>query len=54
MEYNIEDVIEAAEKYINSDEFPVIGYPHLAKKDYIKGAEWMFNYLKDKLNKNGN
>ena len=35
MEYNEQDVIEDAEKYVNSEEFPVIGYPHLAKKDFV-------------------
>lgn len=50
----IQNKIEkAANDYINSEEFPVIGYPHLAKQDFIKGAEWakeiMNNWLKNKL-----
>lgn len=31
---------KAARDYINSDKFPVIGYPHLAFGDFIKGAEF--------------
>lgn len=31
---------KAAREYINSDDFPVVGYPHLAFGDFIKGAEF--------------
>lgn len=31
---------KAARDYINSDEFPVFGYPHLAFGDFIKGGEF--------------
>ena len=34
---------KAAENYVNSEDFPVIGYPHLAKQDFIKGAEYATN-----------
>ena len=34
---------KAAENYVNSEDFPVIGYPYLAKQDFIKGAEYATN-----------
>ena len=34
-----QQIEQHAREYINSDEFPVIGYPHLAFGDFIKGAE---------------
>lgn len=34
---------KAAEAYINSKDFPIIGYPHLGKQDFIKGAECATN-----------
>ena len=47
------EIEKAANDYINSEEFPVIGYPHLAKQDFIKGAErakeMMIDWLKEKL-----
>ena len=43
------EIEKAANAYINSDEFPVIGYPHLAKQDFIKGAEWAKEIMIDKI-----
>ena len=47
------EIEKAANDYINSEEFPVIGYPHLAKQDFIKGAECskeiINNWLTNKL-----
>lgn len=31
---------KAANEYIDSEEFPVIGHPHLALNDFLKGADF--------------
>ena len=45
------EIEKAANAYINSEEFPVIGYPHLAKQDFIKGVEWANKTIIDKAEK---
>lgn len=43
------EIEKEAWKYINSDEFPVIGYPYLAFGDFIKGAEVAIKLAKEKF-----
>ena len=42
-------IAQEAVKYINSDEFPVIEYHHLAFGDFIKGAEATLNLIKERF-----
>lgn len=40
---------KAARDYINSDDFPVIGYPHLAFGDFINGAKFAHKEMEKRM-----